>query len=248
MHRSRAGLVYWFGKNPVADPGVLGVFRRSCGVVCAWLLGASSPLGAAVAEFRNGDFSAGLEGWETEGEVQVTSGFALQLDSAAAIARLYQSVEIDRGFWEISFNFQHAFSSQSTVGVLVDTGFATLFLSEDPFQAPANLGELPVDPPAGQQALELFDADFRGLREVGGTVELLGSRPGWSRFTATFRSDGGYLTPFLELVDQNFIDGDSAAAYDDFLLVRIPEPSAGFLLLGWAAAWCWIRRRRPRRG
>jgi hypothetical protein len=198
-------------------------------------------------DFLNGDFAAGLEGWETEGDVQVTSAFALQLDSASAIARLYQSVEVEPGFWELSFSFRHALSSVSTVGVLLDTGFATLFLSDEPFQPPANLGDPPVDPPPGQQATGLFDVDFHGLRDVNGTVEALPSRPGWSRFTAEFRSGDGYVTPFLELVDQNFIEGDSAAAYDDFVLLLVPEPSVSFLLSGSVFLFCSAGRRRPRR-
>jgi hypothetical protein len=160
---------------------------------------------------ENGDFTDGLNGWTTQGDVQVVDDAARLGDNLATHSLLYQGVALPPGTYTLTFDFKNMLSSTASSEppfVFFDVFFATLFFVNDLSQ---------FDPQTGQfdDVRDLFGMDYSGPFGVTGRISGSPKGPDWARFTVTFSNKFNYAIPYFELYDLNFINNDSQVLIDN---------------------------------
>jgi hypothetical protein len=107
---------------------------RGIGIACTLIVAAAS-YSAAQAGIINGDFSVGLDAWQTIGDVGNQSGVALISDATGDYSGLYQPVSTATGgAYQLSFDFRPLLSGDVPNGpfAFADTFFATLYMTDFP--------------------------------------------------------------------------------------------------------------------
>lgn len=169
------------------------------------------------AQFSD-DFSAGLTGWTTAGDVAVSQEEAVLADTAANRSYLARGTTLD-GFVQLSFDIQPQLAEELPPGTFLDTFFASIFFFLDPQTFN------PTDTNTFLEAIGLLDADALGLYNIQGAVSASAKGPDWLTFTGSFTNAAPYAAVAYELFDANTVDGDSVVLIDNVRMV--PEP--GFL-------------------
>lgn len=204
--------------------------RKWITMALAGLLGLSAPAGA-VTLVTNGTFDAGLNGWTTEGlatlqgDVAVEGGAAVLRDGSDYYSALYQADATGPSSYVLSFDFQGGLSPDVPNGTFPDTAYASLYFADDPNN---------FDPGAylyGNDGFGLFDLDATGpFNEAAGSI-ITDEGSGWRHFSLTFQDVGpitqkpyAYVIPTFELMDGNYIVGDSSFRVDNVTITRAPAP------------------------
>jgi len=198
--------------------------RGGWGVVGAATIGFAGVYSVSGGEVVNGDFTAGLTGWVTQGSVFGSSGIAVLTDGGTTRSLLDQPIGSAIGMFSLTFDYRDALSSTVPNGALADTLFASIYLSD-------NLAGLDVSGGGFAEAIPLFDLDSTGAFNVNGTLGPSSKGVDWVKFTLTFNSTHEFLAPVFDLRDLNTINNDSAAAFDNVVLRAVPEPSAAVVAL-----------------
>ncbi len=192
-------------------------------------------MAGAASLLVNPDFDLDLSGWTTTGDAQHSTDFAVLTDAASS-STIHQSSTDGPGQFSLAIDFAGALSSE---GALLDTAFFSVYLGDNPFVSPTSPGSF-------DEAITLFDLDANGINNLDPAVSIFPhpSRPGWSRASIEFVSASSNITPYVQLLDQNAIQGNSSVGLDRFeLAFVVPEPTVGLLLLA-AGGLCLTRRRK----
>lgn len=191
------------------------------------------PANVSHANLMNGDFSAGLNGWTTEGfiipdgDVQVVNEEAILGDSGEIYSALYQPVTLVPFIYTIEFDIKNDLSDFVPADppfAFFDSFFATLYFIDDTAQFDLASGVY-------DGSFALFDMDAFGVFNSNGVIEPSAKGQDWLHFRATFNSTFAHVIPTFELLDFNFTDSDSKALVDNVSINPIPEP-ATLLLVG----------------
>jgi hypothetical protein len=178
--------------------------------LCCFILVARwSPSHAQVV---NGDFSNGLTGWISGGNVQVLVQEARVGDTTDAF--LFQGVSLSQGNYTIDFDFRNSLSPIVPLGNFPDTFFASLYFTNQIHQFNLQQGT------GFEAALALFDMDRSGVSNVNPSG-IIGPSPkgaGSSHFSMTFQNLHGHVIPVFELFAENGINGDSATLLDNITI------------------------------
>lgn len=207
----------------------------------ALLLFAAAPCQAMVV---NGTFDSGLSGWTSEGDV-TAAGDATVGDSGALYSLLFQPVALAPGQYTIEFDFFGLLSGDLSADPFAfpDTFFASLYFVND-------AGTLDIANGIFDDVTPLLDLDELGPFNVAGTLDTSPLGPDWTHFSYTFTNNYAYVIPAFELLDFNFIAGDSQVRLDNVSLSTvtgvIPEP-ATLSLLFMGLLGCAARRARNTR-
>jgi len=216
---------------------------RAGAVTRRWALGlALACLSAAptYATITNGNFSAGLSDWTTQGDVSAASVATLG-DNGESYSLLLQPVALAPGQYLFEFDFQNLLSADPGVepNAFPDAFFASLYFIND----------LPSFDLAGSvfdDALPLLDLDASGPVALAGVLSPSLAIPGWTHYAVNFNNNFGYAIPVFELLDFNFVAGDSAVNLDNVSITQptgvVPEP-ATLTLLAMGLAGCLASRK-----
>lgn len=188
------------------------------------------PAWAAVTVV-NGDFAEGLTGWTTEGEVEDGGGFAVLTDQSAAVSAVYQTFEVSQvaGGLALSF-FTQGMSGQFQTGELPDSAFLTLYLGDQAFGSS-------VENPIFDEVIALADLDSNGLRLLSPGVQSgpTPGRLGWQTLYLPVPVTYRFATLAIEMLDQNFVDGDSVSTLDGVEPVPLRRNSLTYAV--WLTLW-----------
>jgi hypothetical protein len=185
----------------------------------------------------NGDFSLGLQSWETSGDVFVSEEEAEVADGLPGGARLYQVVTLTGGDYILSFDVRSSLSSAFAPGTFPDTFFASLYFIDE-------AGDLDIGGGVFDAALGLMDLDWQGVFNSSGTVGPSVKGPGWFHYSTVFSMDYNHVAVAFDLVNLNAQTGDSAVRVDNVMIAVVPEPSTWGLALAGMAWLIWRRRMR----
>jgi hypothetical protein len=219
------------------------ILKKGVSVLAWWSASALSAILIAVpssASIVNGNFDSGLAGWSTLGEVAV-SGDADVSDSNADYSALYQAVALGAGLYRLEFDLETVLSGDLSADPFAfpDGFFASLYLTND-------LGAFDLPGGVFDDVLPLLDADDQGLFNVAGTLSASPLGAGWTHFAYQFSNSYAYAIPAFELIDLNFVAGDSHAGIDNVTLTPVtgvvPEP-ATLSLLALGLAGFAVRRK-----
>lgn len=205
------------------------------GVVVAGVVALAVP---GRADFSNGDFSSGLTDWTSQGDVVAVSETAALGDNNATVSAIYQPVAWPVGSFTLEFDFREDISGSMPQGSFPDTAFASLYFADDPQTFDPN------SPGSFNSAVGLFEIDTSGQYVLNGTVTPGIQGGDWYHYAITLENTSGYLIPYIELHDQNFITNDSRLYVDNFSVV-VPEP-ATLALFGTGGLLMLARARRAR--
>ncbi len=179
-------------------------------------------LGIAHATVINGDFSNELNGWTIEEDVMIDNGIAVIgdtfADPLAFSSALYQGIAVTPGQYEYHFDFKNQLSADiptSDPFAFSDTAFFSLYFAND-------AASIAAFPPTDFVAL--FDLDAAGPFFVDANV-IFTSQGDWTHVSYTFNNQFAYAMPAFELLDFNFISGDSLLLIDNVSLNKIVPPS-----------------------
>lgn len=174
-------------------------------------------LSASVQMIVNGDFLAGLDGWETEGAVFTAGGAAVLADDGAVRSLLYQGVDLEVGMYAFSFDFRNLLSAAAPPGRALDTFFATLY-----FSGSAEVFD-PVNLTGVSGFAALLDLDINGPRLFEGSVAPSPAGGQFTRYETVFTlSEPLTVFAVFDFVDLNGLNNDSLVLVDNVTL--IPEP------------------------
>jgi hypothetical protein len=184
-----------------------------------------SLISSSRAAVIDGDFSNGVTGWTTIGDVQVINGEAVLGDNNQTYSLLYQGVAIGTGLYFLDFDFKSGLSRTVPDLSFPDSFFASLYFIND-------LSQFSLDPlnPIFDDDMALFDMDYSGIYTINGAIGPSTKGPDWLHFDVTFQNTYGNAIPVFELFDMNFINNDSIVLLDNVSLEVVPEPSTMFLL------------------
>jgi len=171
----------------------------------------------------NGDFAAGLDGWQSEGDVNVESEAAVLGDDGDFYSLLYQPVALDAGAYTFEFDFMNSLSQTVDPGTFPDTAFVTLYFVDD-------VSQLDVAGGLYDDYLAILDLDYMGPFNVNGSIESSVVGPEWSHLTVNFENSYNYVVPAFELLDSNFVNNDSNLLVDNVAVSIIPEPGTLVIL------------------
>ncbi|QSA98736.1 PEP-CTERM sorting domain-containing protein [Methylococcus sp. EFPC2] len=186
----------------------------------------------ASAGVVNGDFSTGLGGWATTGNVDASGQTAVLGDASGAdYSSIYQGVALAAGNYRLEFDFLNGLSADVPSGVFRDVVFASLYFIDDISQFdPVGL--------VFDDGLALFDLDVNGVANSAGTVGASAKGGDWRHFSISFNNSYGYVIPTLEFFNQNGVSGDSTVGVDNIAITplpaAVPEPPVVVLLLAGA--------------
>ena len=195
---------------------------------------AAFPCGATVI---NGDFSAGLTGWTSVGDVQGVTDAVLG-DTNADYSLLFQGVALTPGSYCLDFDFLNGLSSDVPVGTFAfpDTFFASLYFIND-------LPSFDLNGSVFDGVDALMDLDASGPSNVNGTLSASSLGSEWTHFSYHFTNNYAYVIPTFELFNFNGISSDSQVRLDNVAISEcavVPEPATMTLsamgLLGLAAS------------
>jgi hypothetical protein len=177
------------------------------------------------ATITNGDFSDGLTGWATQGDVQVVADEAVLGDNNEWYSLLYQDIALDTGAYTIEFDVSNLLSNVVPDFTFPDTFYASLYFIDD-------ISAFDLDNGIYDDSLALFDLDYSGeYIYYDGTVSASSKGSDWFCFSMTFQNDYNYVIPAFELFDMNWINNDSLVLLDNVNINPVPEP-ATILLVG----------------
>ncbi len=200
--------------------------------------------GNSHASLINGDFSDGLNGWNTmgdmtgEGDVNVSNGVAILADNDDWWSSLYQGVELKNGNCTIQFDISFGVSSAfpDLFFGFPDTFFATLYFVDEPYG-------FDLDNSSSYDSVALFDVDYGEIYISNGTFSASAMGDNWASFAMDFQNDHDYVVPVFELYD-NALPGDSQVMIDNVSINPVPEPATILLLGSGLLGLGGIRRRR----
>jgi hypothetical protein len=197
----RAGDLVWRGD------GRRRRFGRFNGVVAAlgslWLAALSPGANLLV----NGDFSDGVNNWQSAGRVAPLDGLAVVTDDGATRSLLWQTAAIPAGRFEVEFEFRNLFSNAVPAGTLLDSGFVSIYFFSNPQAFD------PLDSGTFESATGLLDLDANGPSNFPADASLLPADCGsdYVRFNGFFENTGSlFFALVFDLVDLNFVNDDSA--------------------------------------
>jgi hypothetical protein len=165
----------------------------------------------------NGDFSDGLNGWTTRGDVTTAGGAALLGDNGATHSLLYQPFAVTMSSFTLEFDFQNHLSADYPEGTFPDVFFASVYTTSNP-------GTFDPDHGAFDSVIGLFALDANGLYNVNPNAIVSTSPLGstWSHYSLTGPNPSGTVIPYFEVFDLNFVNADSGVSVDNVQVV--PEP------------------------
>lgn len=217
--------------------------NKNVTIRCLALLILGMCLPAAYANsIVNGDFSNGLNGWTSQGNVTASGGIGILDDNNQAYhSQLYQTAS-GSGHYLFSFDFYNGLSGafdESNPFAFPDSFFATLYFSD-------NSGFDPNAPGALDDYLALFDLASGGVSNLTGSVRPIASSDGWLHYTISFNTTYAYVIPTFELYNDNGTSGDSQVLLDNVTLQApiVPEPATIMLIGGGLLAGLFGRRRK----
>lgn len=177
----------------------------------------------------NGDFSSGLAGWVTYGDVTGINEAVLG-DNGGDYSHLYQGIPLAAGGWRLEFDVLNLLSPDLPPGPFAfpDSLFASLFFIND-------IALFDLTGAVFDHVIPLFDMDFGGPFGVTGSFGASPLGGGWQRYSLDFVNSYGYVVPAFELFNLNTVTSDSTVHIDNVTLTPrtsvIPEPST-FALCG----------------
>ena len=202
---------------------------------------ANASLSQAVP--TNGDFTNGLTGWTSQGDVSTDNQEAVLGDNGATDSLLYQALALAPGQYTVGFDFLNGLSSVPPTFGFLDTFFASLYFINDVSQLDILGGGFDAVTP-------LFDLDTSGVSNLTGSVGTSSKGGNWQHYSLTFQSSFNHVVPTFELLEQNQINADSTVRIDNvnIELSAVPEPSALLLVssgLGGLLVLRWRRASQP---
>ena len=208
-----------------------------------WALGLAVACLSAVPSYAtvvNGTFGTGLSDWTYSGDVTATT-VATLADNNEIYSLLFQPVALAPGQYRIEFDFQNLLSADLTdPNAFPDTFYASLFFINDLSAFDLAGGIFDGD-------TSLLDADASGVLNIAGVLSPSVVGPGWSHFSFDFTNNFSYVIPVFEMLDFNFVSGDSAVNLDNVSINQptavVPEP-ATLTLMGIGLAGCFVTRKR----
>lgn len=196
----------------------------------------------ASATVVNGNFDSGLSGWTVTGDVTATAEATLS-DATDGYAALYQPLALAPGQYRIEFDVLGLLSSDLSAdpNAFPDTLFASLYFIND-------LSSFDLAGAVFDDSAALLDLDASGPLYVAGTLSQSALGPDWMHLSFDFQNQYSYVVPVFELVDFNYLSGDSAASVDNVSITAtgvVPEPSS-LVVLALGVGGLFVRRRPPR--
>jgi len=182
---------------------------------------------AMALPLQNDDFSDGLNGWTSLGDVKEQNGTAVLGDNAATYSLLQQAIPLATGNYTIEFDFKNQMSGAVPQGVFRDTFYASLYFIDD-------LNEFNLDSGGFDDALLLLSLDDNRVFDNSGTIDINAKGDDWQHTKVSFHNEYAYIIPAFELFDFNDVNNDSTVLIDNVIIqapTTIPEP-ATFVLLG----------------
>jgi hypothetical protein len=164
---------------------------------------------------QNGGFDTNLNGWTTDGDVEVVDGAAKLADSNDDYSLLFQTVSVNTGRYILDFEFANhmsPFLSDPGSGFgFQDICFASLYFLDD-------LNGFDLNLAGSQNFISLFNLDFEAPYDVTGTITKSARSVGWWHFTLPFQNNWKYAVPVFEILDLNGIANDSSILMDDVVI------------------------------
>lgn len=218
--------------NPMASASAK---RIALGLAVACLSAVPS-----YASIVNGTFSTALSDWTYSGDVTATTEATLA-DNGELYSLLYQPVALSPGQYRIEFDFQNLLSADQTdPNAFPDTFYASLFFIND-------LSSFDLANGIFDDSASLMDLDVSGPLTVAGVLSPSVVGPDWTHFSFDFTNNFSYVIPVFEMLDFDFVSGDSAVNLDNVSITQptgvVPEP-ATLTLLGMGLAGCFVTRKR----
>lgn len=211
--------------------------RRTLAVILVALFGSYCFISTGNAALINSDFSSGLTGWTSQGDVTTDNQEAVLGDDGVNDSLLYQPVALSSGQYRVEFDFLNGLSSVPPTFGFLDSFFASLYFVND-------LSQLDILGGSFDAITPLFDLDANGVSNLTGSVGLSSKGGNWRHFGLTFQNNFNYVIPAFELLEQNQINADSTVRIDNVSIAvsAVPEPSTFFLLGSGVAAFFLFRR------
>lgn len=226
--------------NYECDAGSMPLLFVLAGAVLGLLM---CSRGHAANLIVNGDFTAGVLGWQSVGNVFDTGQTAVISDQGGARVVLFQTISVPvetTATLSLRFDLFAALSPPASLGQTPDSLFLTAFLGTVPFGNSFGSGLF-------DSALGLLDADFRGSANFasGLTSGASPKGPGWTRYQLALPVMT-FVTIAFELLDGNAVVGDSTGAVDNVVLdaVPVPEPDVAMFIAITGMQMLMPRRRR----
>ena len=235
----------YFGQNDGIRPGLVGKWRKEPVMSCKKVV---TILGTTVlfifflsnslhADIINGDFSSGLGGWATEGDVSPDPGYAVLGDNDSVYSLLYQSIALDIETYSIEFDFQNKLSDYLS-GTFPDSFYASIYFID-------NINSFSLEDLIYDDTISLFSMDVNGVFNNYGNINSSNISPDWLQFNTNFTNDYNYAIITFELYDFDYENNDSQVLMDNISISPVPEP-ATLVLLGSGLAGMGLFSRRKK--
>jgi hypothetical protein len=215
--------------------------RRAFVVLWALVILIFPSANVSHANLMNRDFSAGLNSWKFEGDVQSINEEAVLGDEGATWSLLYQPIALNPSKYTLEFDFANLLSSEpddsSPYFAFFDTFYASLFFVNE-------ISQFDLYSSDYDDSIALFDMDISGVFNNNGTVGPSSKGQDWLHFSIAFENNYNYVIPTFELLDFNFIDNDSEVILDNVDINPVPEPATLLLFGSGLAALTGLARKK----